>query len=319
MYKNTRRIVVIGELNLDLIVGGLETLPIMGQEILARDFRITLGSASAIFASGIAKLGHPVTFISKVGDDAFGRDCVQALKQNGISSRHVKVSRSSATGVTISLSTSMDRALVTHPGAIAELKAADAPRDVFAGAAHLHMTSFFLQHALQPSFAALFRKAHQQGLTTSFDPNSDPSQSWGRDIWDVIAESDIFFVNETEALQLSQKGVVEEALALLGSKARCVVVKRGPLGATGVKDGETATSPGFPIRPVDTTGAGDSFAAGFVHAFLQRRGLAECLEAGNACGALSALQVGGTAGQPSRAQFTKFLRERRKTRATSAR
>lgn len=320
MAKKSSRIVVIGELNLDLIAGGLETPPIMGQEILARDFRMTLGSASAIFASGIAKLGHSVTFISKVGDDAFGRDCRSTLRRNGISIRHVKVSRSSTTGVTVSLSTSADRALVTHLGAIAELKAAEIPRNAFSGAAHLHMTSYFLQHALRPSFAALFRRASQQGLTTSFDPNSDPYQSWGRDIWDVIAETDIFFVNEAEALQLSKRNSVEEALTFLGSKARCVVVKRGPLGAIGIRDGDRATVPGFPIQAIDTTGAGDSFAAGFVHTYLERRGLAECLEAGNVCGALSALQVGGTAGQPSRAEFTKFLRKRRqgRARATSA-
>jgi sugar/nucleoside kinase (ribokinase family) len=313
-------VAVIGELNLDLIAGGLETGPIFGKEILARNFRITLGSASAIFASGISKLGHPVTFISKVGEDAFGDDCRRALHQNGIPVQHVKVSRGSTTGVTISLSTKADRALVTHLGAIAELKAADVPRNAFAGAAHLHMTSFFLQHALRPSFAAIFRKAHQKGLTTSFDPNSDPSQSWGSDVWDVIAQSDILFVNEEEALDLSRKSSVEKALAFLGSKAPCVAVKRGRMGAIGILHGEIAAAPGFPIKAVDTTGAGDSFAAGFVHAYLARRDLAECLEAGNICGALSALQLGGTAGQPTRAQFTKFLRERRAAgtkRATS--
>jgi sugar/nucleoside kinase (ribokinase family) len=61
---------------------------------------------------------------------------------------------------------------------------------------------------------------------------------------------------------------------------------------------------------VDTTGAGDSFAAGFVHAFLAGRGLHECLIEGNACGALSTLQVGGTAGQPDLMTLSKFLRDK---------
>src|SRR5207302_1120428 len=98
--KKSSRIVVIGELNLDLIAGGLETPPIMGQEILARDFRMTLGSASAIFASGIAKLGHSVTFISKVGDDAFGRDCRSTLRRNGITLRPTYAKPASAHDVT---------------------------------------------------------------------------------------------------------------------------------------------------------------------------------------------------------------------------
>jgi sugar/nucleoside kinase (ribokinase family) len=293
---------------LDLIASGLERPPAPGKEILARDFRVVLGSASAIFACGIAKLGNAVTFVSKVGDDTFGRDCRKALRDKGIADKQVKVGRDSTTGVTISLSTAQDRALVTHLGAIAELKISDIARDVFDHGVHLHMTSYFLQHALRSSFARIFRKAHQKGLTTSFDPNSDPSQSWDADVWDVIAETDILFVNESEALQLSRKRDIEEALAFLGSKTACVVIKRGPQGAIGIRDGEMAVAAGFPIRAVDTTGAGDSFAAGFVHGYLERRKLAECLEFGNACGALSALRVGGTAGQPTRMQLKQFLR-----------
>jgi sugar/nucleoside kinase (ribokinase family) len=138
-------------------------------------------------------------------------------------------------------------------------------------------------------------------------------------VWDVIAETDILFVNETEALELSKKQTVEGALAFLGSRAPCVVIKRGPKGAISIREGEMAVSAGFPIHAVDTTGAGDSFAAGFVHCYVDRRGLSECLEFANACGALSALEVGGTAGQPTRIQVERFLRKRRKNSAVSKR
>jgi sugar/nucleoside kinase (ribokinase family) len=181
------------------------------------------------------------------------------------------------------------------------------------------MTSLFLQHALRPSFPTIFRAAREHGLTTSFDPNSDPSQAWGPDVWDVISQTDILFVNETEALQLSRERDVEKALTSLGTKAPWVAIKRGPRGAIGIRNGEIAVVPGFPVQAVDTTGAGDSFAAGFVHAYLDGSDLPECLEAGNACGAMCALQVGGTTGQPSRAQLTKFLQDHRKQRATSQR
>jgi sugar/nucleoside kinase (ribokinase family) len=306
--KRNAGIVVIGELNSDLIAS-LEMNPVPGGEILARDFQITLGSASAIFASGIARLGHPVTFISKVGADNFGRDCREVLQKAGISVHHVQVSPGSTTGVTISLSTKRDRALVTYLGAIAELKLADVPLRVLNGHRHLHMTSLFLQHALRPSFPTILRKAREKGLTTSFDPNSDPAQSWSPDVWDVISQTDILFVNETEALQLSRERDVHKALASLGTKAPCVAIKRGPRGAMGIRNGEIALAPGFPVQAVDTTGAGDSFAAGFVHAYLGGSDLPGCLEAGNACGAMCTLQVGGTTAQPSRAQLAKFLRE----------
>jgi sugar/nucleoside kinase (ribokinase family) len=73
------------------------------------------------------------------------------------------------------------------------------------------------------------------------------------------------------------------------------------------KDGEITSAIGFPIDPIDTTGAGDSFAAGFVSSYLRGRPVSECLGVANACGALSALQVGGTKGQPTRQTLKKFL------------
>ena len=68
----------MGEINVDLVVSGLGSVSELGKEILAKDFRMTLGSTSAIFACGVARLGHSVTFISKVGADDFGRFCLVA-------------------------------------------------------------------------------------------------------------------------------------------------------------------------------------------------------------------------------------------------
>ncbi|EQD41286.1 PfkB domain protein, partial [mine drainage metagenome] len=160
-------VLVIGELNVDLVASGLHSLLGLGQEVLASDFRVTLGSASAIFACGVARLGHPVTFLSKVGTDDFGRFCINALKEAGISTDQILHSTTSATGVTVVLSTDEDRALVTCLGAIAELRYEQLPFTVFAGHRHLHLTSYFLQHGLRPDFIAIMRDAQQQGLTVS--------------------------------------------------------------------------------------------------------------------------------------------------------
>lgn len=79
LRKLNNEIAIVGELNVDLIVSGLGSEPILGQEILAEGFEITLGSASAIFACGIANLGRGVTFISRVGADDFGGFCAEAF------------------------------------------------------------------------------------------------------------------------------------------------------------------------------------------------------------------------------------------------
>ena len=74
-------VLVIGELNVDIVATGLRGFPEMGAEILAQDCELTLGSASAIFAVGMSKLGHKVTFVSQVGRDSFGDFCITTLKQ----------------------------------------------------------------------------------------------------------------------------------------------------------------------------------------------------------------------------------------------
>src|SRR5580700_6277375 len=120
-----RAVAVIGELNVDLVASGLTSAPVLGREVLAQDFQTVLGSASAIFACGAARLGHPVSFFSKVGNDEYGRFCLECLRKANISTENVRAVPTSKTGVTISLSTRSDRALVTVLGAISELSYKD--------------------------------------------------------------------------------------------------------------------------------------------------------------------------------------------------
>ena len=303
------QVAIIGELNVDLLASGLRQEPRLGQEILARDFEITLGGASAIFACGIARLGRGVTFVSQVGADEFGKFCVDVLSQKGISTDNISVAKESKTGVTIVLSTPEDRALVTYLGAIAELGFDDVPLSVIDGHRHLHLTSFYLQKVLQPDFRRLMAIAKQKGLTTSFDPNSDPDQGRNEKVLELFEFTDILFLNEPEARLLANHDDTRKACIDLGRFCPTVVVKLGAKGAIAYRGGEFVTAEGFAVEAVDTTGAGDSFAAGFVHAFIDGRDLKECLVAGNACGALSTTKPGGTGGQPSLAELNDFMRK----------
>src|SRR5215207_5278286 len=233
-------VIVIGELNVDAVATGLAREPKLGLEIIATDFQMTLGSASAIFASGVAKLGHEVTFVSKVGRDDFGDFCLEALRANGIPTRHVLRDPSEKTGITLALSTRKDRALVTYLGAISSLRYEDVRISLLKGKSHLHLTSYFLQEGLRPSFARLFEEARARGLTTSFDPNSDPTSEWGEDLWDVIAHTDILFLNKDEAMQLTHTTNEKSALLQLGDRVRCAVIKLGPDGACAVRNKKIA-------------------------------------------------------------------------------
>jgi sugar/nucleoside kinase (ribokinase family) len=299
---------VIGELNVDIVAAGVRQLPETGIEVLAKDCELTLGSASAIFATGIAKLGCAVTFVSQVGKDSFGDFCVAALKDAGISTRYVRRKAAEKTGVTIALSNTRDRALITFPGAIASFSAKDCDTSLMRRHHHLHLTSYYLQRGLKPSFGALFRQAKAAGLTTSFDPNTDPSQKWNRSIKSVLKYADVLFVNEREATALTGCKSTREALKALGQVVPCAVVKQGPKGAVAIRNDEVVAGSGFQVETVDTTGAGDSFAAGFVSAYARRAPLADSLRVANACGALSTRKLGGTPGQPTQEELQLFLK-----------
>jgi sugar/nucleoside kinase (ribokinase family) len=305
------RIAVIGELNVDIVATGLASPPRMGSEIIAESIQTTLGSASAIFACGISKLGRTVTFISKVGADGFGDFCLEALEKAGVATDHVMLDKKAQTGITISLSAHKDRALVTYLGAISLLTYDQLSLSAIENHRHLHMTSYFLQSGLRPSFPGILKEARRMGLSTSFDPNSDPSQEWEDEIWQVVAQTDVLFLNETEALQLTGATRARAALKSLSKHTPCAVIKLGSKGAMAIREGKIARVHGFKVKALDTTGAGDSFAAGFISAYIEGSSLADCLKTGNACGALSTLKAGGTGGQPDQRALKKFLRQNR--------
>jgi sugar/nucleoside kinase (ribokinase family) len=312
------RTLVIGELNVDIVATGIQSLPEMGLEVLAKDCELTLGSASAIFAVGMSKLGNDVTFLSQVGKDSFGDFCLLALKQAGVSTRNVSRTDRVKTGVTIALSGTHDRALVTYPGGIASLTEEQLNMSLLKRHQHIHLTSYYLQRGLQRSFAGILRQAKEQGLTTSFDPNSDPAGNWSKSINKVFRYTDVLFVNRPEALKLTGSNRVVVALNRLGELVSCVVVKLGRKGAVAIHNKRVFSDSGFKVDALDTTGSGDSFDAGFISAYLRDSSIEKCLTIGNACGALAALRAGGTAGQPTRDQLQKFLRtnKERSTRAT---
>jgi sugar/nucleoside kinase (ribokinase family) len=304
-------ILVIGELNVDIIVGGLHLMPKLGQEVLVDNVGLVLGSSSATCAAGLTRLGAQVDFLGKVGQDYYGDFVVAQLSQLGMGTEYVARDQALHTGATVSLAFSFDRALMTYLGSIQALRLEDIPLAILPNYHHLHVGSYFLQRGLRPGVLELFREAHQAGLTVSLDTGHDPEGKWIRDgLLTVLTEVDIFLPNEAEACAIAGVKKSEAALRDLARRARLVVVKRGPRGAMSLRGGRVLYSPGFSVRAVDTTGAGDSFDAGFIHAHvLQGLPLDEALAYANACGALCTTGYGGTGTQPSRAQVEAFLKE----------
>jgi sugar/nucleoside kinase (ribokinase family) len=298
-------LLVLGEVNPDIIVRAADPRPIFGQvERWVDGIEMVLGSSSVIAACGAARLGLRVAIAGVVGDDAFGRFMLTAMAERGIDTSAVRVDRRVPTGATVILASATDRAILTAAGTIPLLRAADVPERLIARARHVHAGSFFLLDALRPELPALFRAVRVGGGTTSVDTNWDPSGSW--DARGLLAETDVFLPNDAEAIRIALAAGVDArdaegaARALLGLGPRVVAVKLGREGALAVAaDGRVARCPALAVEPVDATGAGDSFDAGFLAGWLGGRSLEACLALGVACGSLSTRAAGGTAAQPT--------------------
>jgi len=178
---------------------------------------------------------------------------------------------------------------------------------VFAGFDHLHVSSYFLQEGLRPGLRALFAHAHAAGLTTSLDPGFDPSERWEADIMSTLAEADLFLPNEVELTAITRRGNIAEALRQLENGRTRVIAKLGAEGCMTLEDGQPLAVPAFRVDPVDTTGAGDSFDAGFLHAWLRGLPLRESLRWGAACGSLSTRGLGGTSRQADAAEAERLV------------
>jgi sugar/nucleoside kinase (ribokinase family) len=305
-------ILVAGEINVDLVFGGCPSMPMPGTEILAEIFQQVPGSSSMICAMGLARLGEAVSFVGRVGDDERGRFCLDALRTAGIDVTAVRNHATLSTGLTVAISTAADRALVTFPGAIAALSIDDVSDALLESARHLHVSSYFLQARLRPHLPALFARAHALGLSTSLDPGHDPEHRWGDfDEWQaLLRQVDAFLPNQIEVCAITRTDDVQQALTKLTNGVTQTVVKCAENGAVTLDSAHTVlqVATRSPDRVADSTGAGDSFDAGFLHAWLSQQPLGECLRWGNACGSLSLRGFGGTATQADISEVRTWLK-----------
>jgi len=303
-------LLVVGELCVDIIVNVGDDIPFGQAETLVESTTLTLGSSSAITACGAATLGVPTTMVGVVGADVFGQVVTDELARRGVDVGWVRVDPATPTGASTHLSRrDGDRAILTSLGTIGAVTAADVPDSLFEARAHLHVGSYFLQSGLWDEAPELFRRARAHGLSTSLDGNYDPAGAWDAGILNLLPLLDVFFGNEQELRGItgaaSAEMAVESALDTMPEGA-IVVCKLGADGAVAAwrEAGETRRlAAGVPAMPgvlVDTVGAGDSLASGFLAARLGSESLADCLAVAVACGTASTRGAGGVGAQASR-------------------
>ena len=293
-------LLVLGDVNPDLVLSGGEVTPAFGQaERVVDEANLTIGGSGGILACGAARLGLRTAFCGVVGDDLFGRFVREELMRHGVDISGLVVLPGRPTGVTVVLSAPEDRAMLTAKGTIGDLRADLIDLRLLHSARHVHVSSYFLQHGLTADLPQLFQEIRARGGTVSVDPNWDPSGEWDGGLMRLLPRLDVFLPNAMEAMRMTHISDLDTAIGRLRAHTSMVVIKNGGSGAVASSLGETARAPAFPVHALDSTGAGDSFDAGFLATWLDGQPIEQCLAVGNACGALSTQAVGGTAGQPT--------------------
>lgn len=298
---------VYGDINIDLVIPGVNKFPLPGQEDVVETINTYVGGGAAIFTLGIGKLGlHPV-FQGTIGDDCYGKFILEEFKHKNVDDALLEISNINKTGISISFTNEKDRSFLTYRGTNDEIDLSKIDLHKVKEARHIHLTSY-MGRKNHTQYLELLKKIKVEGtITVSFDVGWDDSGEWYEGIYELYPYIDILFMNETEALHYSRKQAVLEAIWDFGKTCPLVVAKLGKKGSIAMQNGQVYEARPYKVQAIDTTGAGDSFNAGFVYGYLKGKSIEEALKCGNGCGALSVTALGGNTGFPNEGELVQFI------------
>ena len=289
----TLDVLVVGDLMVDVLA--VMSGPLARDSDTPSRITTTGGGSAANVASWLAHQGVMTSYVGKVGDDPLGRESVAALADRGVTA-WVTADPARTTGTCIVLvDPDGERSMLPDTGANACLAPDDLPHRAFRPGGHLHLSGYTLLHPGSRD-AGLAALAHAQanGMSVSVDPSSAALVEaagvatfleWTRGV-------DVLLANRDEALLLASADDVSSAASALGDTYREVVVKLGRDGALWQQGFIAASAPAERVEVVDTTGAGDAFAAGFLASWLLHPEPETALAAGNRLAARAVTTIG---------------------------
>ena len=278
--------------------------------------------AEVNFSIGLSRLGHTVSYVSRVGSDPIGQHIRDFLRENGIEDSYVQIDREHLTGMqfkemapegTDPLVVNYRRHTAFSHFAPEDLRGID-----WQGVKHVHVTGIpaALSDSCCASVESLMDAAHAHEATVSFDPNLRPAlwpshKVMVRTLNRLAAKADLILPGLGEGKILTGLEKPEQiADFYLARGAKAVVIKLGgSKGAYGKeREGKEFIAPSFRVEHVvDTVGAGDGFAVGTVSALLEGRTLEEAALRGAAIGALAIMSAGDNEGLPNRTELQHFM------------
>lgn len=301
-------VVVVGSVNLDLVCVG-KRIPAPGETLQADFFHIFHGGKGANQAVGVARLGHPVSMIAKVGEDDFGRRLRRGLRDAGVNVRAVRTARGVASGVAL---ISVDSRGQNSINIVAGANAALRPEDLEQSLPVLRSAGIILTQLESPleTIEALAEIAQRLGVPLMLDPAPARKLSCA-----LLRRVAYLTPNESEAATLigRDRKSAAAAEALLASGVANVVLKLGRRGAfVAGSAGEREMVRAFKVKAVDSTAAGDSFNAAMAVALMRGMKLTDAVRFGAAAGAISTTRMGAQPSMPTAAEVAGLLGDPRR-------
>lgn len=284
------RIAIIGDFNIDVILGEVNALPRVGYDTVSDVYSIEPGGSAAIVALGMASVGWRTDLYANVGDDLFGHWLRDTSKSAGVRLMNCADDRSESTGLSVAFSKHGDRGFISVPNPISEWHALDVILEH--PPQHVHVCYHPYLPGLTAKLAEIFPELRAAGTTLSMDPaGPGPDASHPLEHLKAVGEVDFLFLNDQEANDL--KIALPPDDSVLGSLAKVVIVKKGNEGAMAYTPDEVLDLPEREVEVYETTGAGDNFAVGFLTSWLRRSHLETAVRAGNVFGSESTRYPGG--------------------------
>jgi sugar/nucleoside kinase (ribokinase family) len=250
-------------------------------------------------AVALAKLGNRVSFAGRVGCDAMGSYLRGVMEGLSIDASGLTEDSVTSTSTCLALvNRAAERAFFYYGGANDRFTAADVPQRLLTGASVVHVGGTFLLPGFDGDGAAeLFMAAHRQGCITSMDVTFDASGRWMDIIRPCLGHIDIFMPSINEASRITgTDDLAGIALVLKAAGVKNVIVKLGAKGCYVNAGGEEFVAPAYDVPVVDTTGAGDCFAAGFLTGLVKNLPYRQCAAIGCAAAADCVGALGATDG-----------------------
>lgn len=284
-----------------------------------KGYSLAVAGAEFNVATGSARLGHNTAYLTKLGDDPFGKLISRTLNENGIDNSLVIYTKERRTGFMLKSKVSKGDPEIFYfraGSAASTLSEEDVEKIDFTKFSNIHLTGILpaLSDSTRAAVKLMLKKAREAGLFVSFDPNLRP-QLWPSQevmvsyINDLASKADLVLPGDGEGKILCGTTDAHEINKFyLGLGAKTVVTKCGPKGAL-ISDGKTETMvPGFIIdKVVDTVGAGDGFAAGTLTGLMEGLSIDKAVERGCAIGAIQCTFVGDNEGLPTPEQLKAFM------------